>query len=86
MSVGTTGFGPNPHPCLPDGNFLGAVARFGPTTPTRARRLADASVYLTDARKGTFDASVDPNEASELPTDSSVVEYARRRVAVHQTS
>jgi hypothetical protein len=34
---------------------LGAVestlARFGPTTPTRARRLADASVDPTEARK-----------------------------------
>jgi hypothetical protein len=28
------------------------VARFGPTTPTRARRLADASVDPTDARCG----------------------------------
>jgi hypothetical protein len=27
------------------------VARFGPTTPTRAGRLADASVDETDARK-----------------------------------
>jgi hypothetical protein len=26
------------------------VARFGPTTPTRARRLTDASVDPTDAR------------------------------------
>jgi hypothetical protein len=26
------------------------VARFGPTTPKRARRLADASVDPTDAR------------------------------------
>jgi hypothetical protein len=26
------------------------LARFGPTTPTRARRLADASVDPTDAR------------------------------------
>jgi hypothetical protein len=29
------------------------VARFGPTTPTRARKLADASVDPTDARKAT---------------------------------
>jgi hypothetical protein len=29
------------------------LARFGPTTPTRARRLADASVDPTDARKAT---------------------------------
>ena len=28
-----------------------APARFGPTTPTRAGRLADASVDPTDARK-----------------------------------
>jgi hypothetical protein len=27
------------------------VARFGPTTPKRARRLAEASVDPTDARK-----------------------------------
>jgi hypothetical protein len=29
------------------------VARFGPTTPTRAGRLADASVDHTEARKLT---------------------------------
>ena len=29
------------------------LARFGPTTPTRARRLADASVDPTDARNAT---------------------------------
>jgi hypothetical protein len=29
----------------------GLVARFGPTTPTRAARLADASVDHTEARK-----------------------------------
>jgi hypothetical protein len=50
MSVGATGLGRNPHPSLPDGNFLSAVARFGPTTPTRARKLADASVDPTEAR------------------------------------
>src|SRR5262249_27434901 len=33
MPVGATGFEPNPHPSLPGGHFLGAVARFGPTTP-----------------------------------------------------
>jgi hypothetical protein len=27
------------------------VARFGPTTPTRARKLVDASVDQTEARK-----------------------------------
>jgi hypothetical protein len=31
----------------------GRVARFGPTTPTRAGRLADASVDHTEARKAT---------------------------------
>ena len=36
-------------PALKSGN----LARVGPTTPTRARRLADASVDPTDARKGT---------------------------------
>src|SRR3954468_6270448 len=41
-----------------------------PTTPTRARRIADASV--------------DHTEASYLPTDASVVENARRPVAVHR--
>ena len=30
------------------------LARFGPTTPTRAGRLADASVDPTEARKRTF--------------------------------
>jgi hypothetical protein len=29
------------------------LARVGPTTPTRAGRLADASVDQTDARKAT---------------------------------
>src|SRR5262249_50511748 len=33
-----------------------------------------------------FDASVDPTEASYLPTDASVVENARRPVAVHRKS
>jgi hypothetical protein len=33
------------HQAWPSGRF----ARFGPTTPTRARRLADASVDPTDA-------------------------------------
>jgi hypothetical protein len=33
--------------------FGSRFARFGPTTPTRARRLADASVDHTDARKAT---------------------------------
>src|SRR5262249_8236423 len=50
MPVGATGFEPNPHPSLPGGHFLGAVACVGPTTPTRAGRLADASVDPTDAR------------------------------------
>jgi hypothetical protein len=49
-SVGAMGCEPNLYPSLPDGKFLSAVARFGPTTPTRARRLADASVDPTDAR------------------------------------
>jgi hypothetical protein len=36
---------------LPDtGVFYRTLARFGPTTPKRARRLADASVVPTDAR------------------------------------
>src|SRR6516165_4157326 len=34
------------------------VARFGPTTPTRARRLADASVDPTEARKVSRDGSL----------------------------
>src|SRR5262249_6854972 len=33
------------------------IARFGPTTPTRARRLADASVDPTEARNLTVDPS-----------------------------
>jgi hypothetical protein len=34
----------------PSDSTLVRLARFGPTTPTRARRLADASVDPTEAR------------------------------------
>ena len=48
------------------------VARVGPTTPTRARRL--------------FDASVDPTDAPYMPIDDRVVENAPRPVAMGRTS
>jgi hypothetical protein len=52
------------------GSGINACER--PTTPTRAGRLADASV--------------DPTDASYIPTDASVVENARRLVAAHRKS
>ena len=43
--------GPFLRPCpRPSRQTVSRVARFGPTTPTRARRLADASVDPTEAR------------------------------------
>ena len=48
------------------------LARFGPTTPTRAGRLADASV--------------DPTDAPYMPIDDRVAENAPRPVAMGRTT
>jgi hypothetical protein len=43
------------------------VARLGPTTPTRARRLADASVDPTEARKATVRRFGRSDRSAQLP-------------------
>ena len=53
------------------------VARFGPTTPTRARRLDDASVDPTDARKTSgLGVSKEPHDRSDLATAAQSVQMA----------
>jgi hypothetical protein len=45
------------------------LARFGPTTPTRARRLSDASVDPTDARKATVRRFGRSDQSRIIPGD-----------------
>jgi hypothetical protein len=46
--------------------FAQELARFGPTTPTRAGRLADASVDPTDARNLQLEETLTPRRARGL--------------------
>jgi hypothetical protein len=60
------------------------LARFGPTTPTRARRLADPSVDPTEARKdvGHVNAAGSPiretDGAAITASDESILDVIRR--------